>query len=225
VIEAHGAGLFTIDHPLHVLGVSFGTRSVIVLDDDGRLLLISPGPLTDDDLRSIRELGNVEALIAPNLFHHLFLADATKSFPEAEIFMAPGLQAKCRDLPPGVELSDERIGSWKHTLDHFVFQPSRHIGEVVFHHAASRTLILTDLVFNLGKAGDPWTYVVRRLLGVHQRFGPSRIMRRLLRLDRDALEASIQRILSWDFDRIVMSHGEIVHSDGRARLAEALRML
>jgi hypothetical protein len=41
--------------------------------------------------------------------------------------------------------------------------------------------------------------------------------------DRAAFDRSIERMLAWDFDRIVMAHGDIVETGGRRMLIEALR--
>ena len=41
--------------------------------------------------------------------------------------------------------------------------------------------------------------------------------------DRTAFARSIDHLLSWDFDRIAMAHGEIVTSHGKTMLIDALR--
>jgi glyoxylase-like metal-dependent hydrolase (beta-lactamase superfamily II) len=43
--------------------------------------------------------------------------------------------------------------------------------------------------------------------------------------DRDAARASLERILGWDFERIVPGHGEILEADGRAALAKGYAWL
>jgi len=56
------------------LGVVTSRMTVIRLKDR-RILLHSPVP-SDPDLRSaVENLGQVAALIAPNLFHHQFLSE------------------------------------------------------------------------------------------------------------------------------------------------------
>jgi glyoxylase-like metal-dependent hydrolase (beta-lactamase superfamily II) len=42
---------------------------------------------------------------------------------------------------------------------------------------------------------------------------------RLAVRDRDAARASLERILGWDFERIVPGHGEILQAGGREELA------
>jgi hypothetical protein len=43
--------------------------------------------------------------------------------------------------------------------------------------------------------------------------------------DRDAARESIERILRWDFDRIVIGHGEMVETGGKAALRAAYEWL
>ncbi len=60
-----------------------------------------------------------------------------------------------------------------------------------------------------------------KLNGGFDRFGPTRLLMLWFVRDRKAFETSIREVLEWDFDRIVMSHGEIVHRDGKAMMREA----
>ena len=43
--------------------------------------------------------------------------------------------------------------------------------------------------------------------------------------DKAAARASVERILSWDFDRILLCHGPIVESGGKAVFREAYSFL
>jgi glyoxylase-like metal-dependent hydrolase (beta-lactamase superfamily II) len=63
-----------------------------------------------------------------------------------------------------------------------------------------------------------------RLIRSYGHFGPSTLDPWLIR-DRAAARASLERILAWDFDRIVMSHGEVVPTGGRELLADAFSFL
>ena len=94
------------------------------------------------------------------------------------------------------------------------------LNEVAFFHPTSRTLILTDLVFNVPK-GRPWGIpIVSKLLGVGGRFGPSRLGRWLIR-DKEATRASLGLIMRWDFDRLILAHGDVVETGGRKKLRDA----
>ncbi|HGG56699.1 MAG TPA: DUF4336 domain-containing protein, partial [Nannocystis exedens] len=64
------------------------------------LMLWSPGPMDEVLAASLAELGEVSALVAPNLLHHLFLAPMQARYPQAKLYLAPGLAAKRADLRP-----------------------------------------------------------------------------------------------------------------------------
>jgi glyoxylase-like metal-dependent hydrolase (beta-lactamase superfamily II) len=59
-----------------------------------------------------------------------------------------------------------------------------------------------------------------RLNGMWRRFGPSRLIRLFVR-DRAALEQSVRRMLEWDFDRVVVAHGDVLEEGGKRALEEA----
>ena len=59
-----------------------------------------------------------------------------------------------------------------------------------------------------------------RLNGCFGRLGTTRVLRNTFH-DRDAVLASVKDVLAWDFDRIIVGHGDIVESGGKEALARA----
>ena len=98
------------------------------------------------------------------------------------------------------------------------------VREVVFCHQESRTLILADLVQSADPGSPPLTRLVKRLMGTYERPGLPLPFRLGFR-DKAAARASVERILSWDFDRILLCHGPIVESGGKALFREAYSFL
>lgn len=99
-------------------------------------------------------------------------------------------------------------------------------GRLVLHstgpfEAGQVEAIKSDLLFNLVDATGCTRWVMRTILGAGRRPAVDRPMR-LAISDRQAFLDSIQRILSWDFDRIVVGHGAVVARDGKAALRDAL---
>ena len=82
-------------------------------------------------------------------------------------------------------------------------------GETVLLHAASQTLVVTDLVFHVRAPNGLSTGLIRRLVGAHRKLGQSRALRFMMR-DRAAACQSARRVLALDFTRIVMAHGQVV---------------
>ena len=56
------------------------------------------------------------------------------------------------------------------------------------------------------------------------RFGPHRIVRFAIR-DRAAARRSLERILAWDFERVVVSHGEVLETGGKRAVEEGFAFL
>ena len=73
-------------------------------------------------------------------------------------------------------------------------------------------------------APDNWmTAMILRLMGTYKRFGPSRLLRWRLTKDCRALKADVERMLAWDFVRVLPGHGDLFESpDARERTRAAL---
>ena len=144
---------------------------------DGGLFLHSPVRL-DDRLRSeLDALGTVRAVVAPNKAHHLYVGDYRVPYPKARFYGALGLQTKRRDLAFFGMLGDEPMPEWRGAIEQRFFRGAPWLNEVVFFHPASRTLVLTDLAFNVptGKVwGIPFVF---KLMGAEGVFGPHRFIR------------------------------------------------
>jgi Domain of unknown function (DUF4336) len=212
--------LVAIDHPFRMPGgVELGTRCVLVRLSGGGVVVHTPGPLSEPVRRAIDSLGPVRALVAPNLLHHLFLAENVAAFPQARVFGAPGLREKLGGVRVDEVIGDAPPELWAADLEQIVTHGAPGLNEVVFLHRASRTLLCLDLCFNVRASTSLVTRLFMRVNGAYGRFGPSRLFRYAILKDGRAMRASLDRILAWDFDRVSMAHGEILERGGR----EALR--
>ncbi|NOZ53837.1 MAG: hypothetical protein GXP08_12015 [Gammaproteobacteria bacterium] len=95
--------------------------------------------------------------------------------------------------------------------------------EYAFIHHASKTLILTDLAFNFGKNTSGWTTFFLKLYGAYNKFGPTLTIRVLIK-DKKAFGESLKKIALQDFNRIIVSHGRIVESNGNKIFKEAFNL-
>lgn len=219
-LTGHSDGLWTLPFPFSMGGIQLGGRTTIVGTPQG-LILISPGPLEADDLSEIRALGTVVGLIAPNLMHHLFMAAAQEQFPQAQVWLAPGLPQKRPDLKYDHLLGPAAPELWRDVLPQILVPGMPSINETVFFHAPSATLILTDLAFHCRHCSHWPTRAFLKLNGAWQRFGPTRLLRHYFLTDRQAFRSALQRILEWPFERVVVAHGEVLESGGREALRQA----
>lgn len=200
-------------------GVEIGTRSTLVAYAPDELLLIGPGPETLAESQSILSLGQVKHVIAPNAFHHLYLAEAKRLFPEATLW-APGAVAKKQ---PQLELSrllPEAVYPWTSQLETLGLQGTR-LQEYVFYHGESRSLVLTDLLFNVLEPQGLKANLLTAIMGTRGKLACSRLVKLAIQ-DKQALKGSVEMILDWDFERIIMAHGVCVEENARTRFTEAL---
>ena len=105
-------------------------------------------------------------------------------------------------------------------MDQMIFRGNAFVEEVVFLHRQSRTLILADLLESAHPDSPPLMRLFGRLFGIYEKLGPPLDMKLLFR-DRAAARASLERVLSWDFDRIILAHGYLIETDGKRVLREA----
>ena len=214
--------IWTLESPLRSGPLELGARTSLIRLPDGGLVAHSPGPLGPETAAEIAALGPVRALIAPNSMHHLFLGTWLDAFPDAQCFAARGVAAK----QPGLELVEVGAAApalLGGALESCPLEGMPALNEIAFFHPASRSLLLTDLCFHLRRG--PW--LTRLLLRINQawdRFGPSRICRSMVK-DRGALRASLDVVLAWEFERVVVCHGDVLESGGRDALREAFAWL
>ena len=217
--------LWVIDQPLRVGGLELGARTCVIRLGDGGVIVHAPGPRTAGLSREIAALGPVRALVAPNLLHHLFLAETANAFPQARVFGAPGLREKLGGTRIDEVLAETPPALWAGQLDSLLVAGLPGLGEVVFLHRASHTLLCLDLCFNVRISSSWFTRVFMRMNGAYGRFGPSRAFRYVMMKDARAVRASIDRILAWDFERVTVAHGEVLETGGRDALRASFAWL
>lgn len=204
------------------LGLETGTRMTVVRMSDGGLFVHSPVALDDATRRAVAALGEVRAVVAPSIFHHLSVAAWMAAYPRAVFGACPGLEWKRTDLAFTCVLADQPREEWSLDLAQVYFSARRE-NEVVFFHPRSRTMICSDALLNLSEHPSRATRLVARLTGNRAPgFGwPERFMIR----DRGLARRQVDRMLEWDIDKIVLAHGTLVESDGREVLRRAYAWL
>ncbi|MFN8641015.1 MAG: DUF4336 domain-containing protein [Candidatus Binatia bacterium] len=209
--------------PLRLVVGDVGTRMTVIRLRDGSLLLHSPVPLDAATRAALDAIGPVRAVVAPSLVHHFYVGEYGAAYPEARLYAAPGLERKRADVRFAAVLDDEPPAPWAGQLEQCVFRGAPIINEVVFFHPPTRTLLLTDLCFNVVRPMRGRARLFLRLVGARG-FGPHRIVRFGIR-DRAAARASLERILRWDFDRVIVTHGDVLEAGGHAAMRTAFAWL
>ncbi len=195
-----------------------------------RIVLISPVKLEPQTQEYIKDLGEVAYIIAPNLFHYLYIKDCKNIYPQAKLLAVPGLKTKQPELKIDRVFFQDEI-DFQSELEYILFAGFRvslitkaaTLNEVVFYHQASKTLILTDTAFNFDGEGCsrsesisnhrvdhsfPWlTQLGAKLMGSYDTLQPS-LLEKLVIEDKNQVKASVEKIFNWDFQRVIMAHVE-----------------
>jgi hypothetical protein len=217
-LQALAPDLWVASRPLPMWVGDVGCRMTIVRID-GDLLLHSPVRLDPATRSALDSIGRVRWIVGPNCVHHLWLGDHARAYPEAQLYGAPGLAEKRRDLRFHGVLDDAEPPPWGSSVRIALLRGAPRLNELAFFHPASRTLVLTDYAFNVPPDGGR-ARLFHRLVGATGRFGPHRIVRLAIR-DRVATRASLEAIRAWDFDRVIVSHGDVLERGGKAAFERA----
>jgi hypothetical protein len=209
--------------PQSFFGLHLGTRMTVIRLQDGGLLVHSPVALSPDLKVEVDAIGPVRHIVAPSQGHHLYAGEWESAYPNALLHAATGLAKRRKDLSIDHELMGEAHADWRNDLDTTLIGGAM-LNETVFLHRPSRSLIVADAVENFDTSSHWPTRTYLKVAGIHGRPGVSRSLRPFFR-DKKRARRSIDEILSWDFDRIILAHGDIIESDANDALREAYRWL
>jgi len=221
MLEQLGADIWHTQRGLKVAGIGMTSRMTVVRLADGGLWLHSP-VLIDDALRGqIDALGPVKYIVAPNLVHHLFAKKCLAIYPQARLFGAPGLAEKRTDLAGMTTLS---ASEWQGQIDQVFIAGLPKVNETAFFHRASGSVIFTD-VCQLWQRPQDWKgRAYAWLTGVSGHLAVPRSVRLLVK-DKAAMRASLQQILAWPIQRVLVAHDSVVENGAHAALEKAFRVI
>jgi hypothetical protein len=198
----------------------------IIRLSNGNLFLHSPCEIDSDTKAFIDRLGKVEFIVAPGSYHYFYVESAQRAFPNAETWICPGIERKKPDIKFDWILSDQPDAKWANDLDQILIRGNKYIWEVAFFHKHTQTLILVDLIENITDAtkGVNWTLKLWWKLIFRMWNNPKPAPEYQLGWqDKQAAAKSLQRILSWDFDRIIIAHGDLIEENAKEIALRAWR--
>jgi hypothetical protein len=222
--ESSSLPYFDFAQVLPPFGLQLPARMSALPLGPGRVALVSPIPIDDATATKIAVLGEVAYLIAPNLLHHMYMADAQRRYPNARVLAPGALRAKRPDLRIDLALEEPLPEELTRAVDVRQVLGAPALDEFVFFHRATRTLLVTDLVFNIERPRGWFAHLLFFLAGTRKRFAASRAIRFMVK-DRARCQTSLREILALPFETLIMAHGEIVRAEARARLAHAFAWL
>jgi hypothetical protein len=218
-IKSIAEGLWMQTFPLKMLGANLQRNVTIVRLDSGKLVVHSTAPFSGEDVAEISALGAPGWLLDGILRHDTFAKEGRAAFPGIPYLAPEGFSAVVGFPTSPIVPAPAEWGSELLALE---IQGAPEARDTALLHVKSKTLILTELLFNFGD--EPvWTELLLRVaVGSHHHPGLSRPYKWGVK-DQGAFQESMATILGWDFDRVIMGHGEPIASGGKPRLRTALR--
>ena len=225
MLEQVDQGLWCAGYDLMLPGkIHFNCRMTIIQMPHGQLLLHSPVPIDDGLAKEIETLGQVAWVVAPNNYHHLNLRACAQRWPDAALWGPPGLSEKRKRLDFSGTLGQGMPEAWESTLAVQWVEGAPKMNEFAFFHKPTKTLIVTDLMFHIHHYQTRQTGLLLRVVGAHKKLAQSRFWRFFTK-ERKIAGKSAAALFRWDFQRIIMAHGEILEVDARGKARDALRWM
>lgn len=193
-------------------------RTVVINLGKGKILWSPGSQLTGEQLSSLEGITDI---VAPNLLHTGGVMQASQFFPQATVWG-----------PKGVEKVKSHI-SWSGILteNHWPYQEELPIisiygmpalREVVAFHKKTKSIIVTDLCFNLVESRGLGAWFILNLFGTYKKFGISKLFVKYIK-DKKAFQKSVEKIFEHDFEKIITSHGLNIESNGSRILMDAFK--
>ncbi len=208
-----GENIWVIDQPSNFLGVAFGLRMTIIRNEQQQLTLHSVIPCNEEREIELQALGKITQFIVPNLEHTRFITQWQQRYPDAQTFSPPS-----STIQNSIDLSAFRCNA----LSSIPIKGIPRLQEFVFFHSESKTVLLTDLAFNLNSDISLWGKCFLKMNGAYNQFTSSRILKSLIK-DKSAFCSSIEQIMQWEFEQIVMAHGTPITENARERFIHSFR--
>jgi hypothetical protein len=228
-----GPDIGIVDGPLEYMTIAgvrlplaFPTRMTVVRLKSGDLFLHSPIVFNPTLVQQLQGLGSVRHLVSPNQFHYAHIGEWARAFPDAVMWASPHVRERARargiDVQFNRDLAADAPDDWRDDIEQCVI-PGGYFGEFAFFHKRSKTLVFADTMLNLelDKLGQPWRFATW-LTGMYYPDGGIFFGMRLpLVLQKRKTKAAIEKMLSWQPERIILSHGRCFETNGSAVLRRA----
>lgn len=217
LLPFHKDKVYVKQVPLYNYGIEFGARMTVVKLKDGSLFIYSPVDLDEKTKKSLDELGKVKYVIAPTVLHHFFINQYKKAYPNAKFYAAPGLEKHRKDFKFDEVLKEDKKYPWSDELSHSIFyviKNGKEFSEVVFCHHETKTLMVCDLIENMGQPESP--FMTKLFLWIALMYEtPSTPVDLKIISDPKVIGVSAKKVLKWDFDTIILAHGRLIEEGGK----------
>ncbi|KAL9097565.1 MAG: hypothetical protein Q9165_000461 [Trypethelium subeluteriae] len=222
VIRKITPNITTLSVPFLRFGrIKIGGRGTIVRLSSGALAVFSPVALTPEVKETVKGLGEVKYIAAPDLevigpegLAEKRAKQKNENVPFSVIFSSKDKDANRVDPEFDADFDHEYVDA----------HPNK---ELVFNFRPDKTLIEADLLFNLPAteqfskhSESPTSGLFTQLFNsINNTRGNAIWQKRLIwyafsASNRPSFNSSIAKINKWDFNRIIPCHGDVIETDG-----------
>ncbi|KAK7439382.1 hypothetical protein VKT23_017605 [Stygiomarasmius scandens] len=223
VIREITSNVWTFSAPFKVGILPFGIRSTAIKLSNGDVWVHASTPLSQETKESIDKLGPVKWIMNSGLSHHFYLGEFKKAYPGAKLIGVNGIGEKKKaeglafDGEYGKD-STETLYGFEDEIKSCYFSGTAN-KDVAWYHIASRTLIVGDLLVNLPATEQFSKSKASAKLPFINTLSPNGwLLKRSLwgsAIDKDAVKRDFKTVAEWDFERIILAHGDIIEKDAK----------
>jgi len=194
-------------------------RMCIVKLLNGGLWIHSPTALSPELKAEVETLGTVDFIIGPSNGHNLWLRDWHEAYPNAAVYVSAGIPKK---VPlKSYQILDESYDNiWHADLAYLYLPGVPFFNESVFLHQTTKSLLVTDLIQNHSDPRPPGlpgfiTRFVFKPLGFKGICVAPPLKLGFMIKDKKSFAAAIRKISDWEFERIIVTHGDIIEKNAK----------
>ena len=213
------ADVMLMSFPWRTLGINFGRNVTLLRLPDRRVVVHSTAKFTSEDIAAIGRFGEPAWLVDATLMHDTFAKEGRAQLPEIP-YLAPTGFTKRSGVP--AESLWPAPAAWTGEIDLLKLDGVR-TNEYALFHRRSRTLVVADLFFSFPAQTRGWPRVfVQHLMRLPRLFGISAFYYRLIIKDKPAFARSMEALLEFDCDRLIVAHWKAVETEAKRVVKEAV---
>lgn len=209
-----GKNIWVHDDAMSLAGKQLGLRMTIVKLSNGGLWVHSPTAISPELMEEMEGLGSVSFIVGASNGHNIWLREWQDAFPDAVLYVSGGIPKKLK-LTNYQILGESHENIWKEDLAWEFMLGVPFFSESVFLHKKTKSLIVTDLIQNYpderpsGFSGFMTKYFFETLGFKGTCVAPPLKMGFMIK-DKPNFTLFIEKILNWEFERIIVTHGDII---------------
>ena len=214
-----GEGIWVHEDAMSLAGTQLRLRMTVVKLANGGLWVHSPTALSPELLEETEKLGSVSFIVGASNGHNIWLREWQNAFPDAVLYVSSGIPKKLKLT--NYQVLDESNGNiWKEDLVREYMPGVPFFSESVFLHDKTKSLIVSDLIQNhcdkrpSGLAGLLTKYIFEPIGFKGMCVAPPLKIGFMIK-DKPNFVLFIKRIQNRDFERIIVTHGDIIESNAK----------